>query len=93
MRKKKEKSIVLPGLFFDNQSFVPASKYPSFTIFTDICLAETLQVSANTVKTWRVMKVIPHTMQGNFAVYDVNAVLKSLQEAGYTIDPTKKSTK
>jgi len=32
-------------------------------------------------------------MQGNFAVYDVNAVLKSLQEAGYTIDPNKKSTK
>jgi len=83
----------LPFLFWDNEKFVPASKYPNFQIFTDACLAQTLGVSKMRVQTWRTSNVIPSTMQGNFAVYNLNSVLESLKNAGYKQDLNKKSTK
>ena len=91
MRKKKETSIILPGLFYDMEKYVPASSYPGYTIFTDRVLAETLSVSPNTVKTWRISNVIPFRMSGNFAVYDLNQVITALLKSGYKQDLTKKS--
>ena len=91
MRKKKKTTIVLPGLFFDNEKWLPAGSYPGFTVFTDVCLAGLLGVSKMRVQTWRMSGIIPAKMQGNFAVYSLNAVLQALIKAGYKVDSNKQS--
>jgi len=90
---EREKRVVLPGLFFDNQKFVPAETYPAFTIFTDTFLAETLMVSVKRVEMWRKANVIPFRMNGKHAVYDLNAVIVALKAAGYSQDKNLKSVK
>ena len=93
MRKKRNPTIVLPGLFWDSEAWVPAEKYPNFKVYSDKILAEILKVSPVRVQTWRTTNLIPHIMQGNFAIYDVNAVLTALLNAGYKQDINKKTTK
>jgi len=91
-RKKRQKSIKIPGLYYDGERFVPAETYPNYTIFTDRVLAEVLQVSPMTISAWRDKNVIPFRMGGgSYAIFDLNAVLEALQKAGYLIDPNKKS--
>jgi len=93
MRKKRTPTITLPFWFWDNEKWVTAETYKGFTVYSDKILAEILRVSPVRVSTWRYSKIIPSKMMGNFAVYDVNAVLKALQAAGYKVDPNKQSRK
>lgn len=93
MRKKRETTIKLPGLFWDNERWVPAEKYPNFTVYTDKVLAEILKVSPMRVSTWRNEKTIPFKLMGGYAVYDVNAVIQALLKAGYQQDENLKSIK
>jgi len=92
-RKKMLPKIVLPGLYFDNENWVPASQYPHFQIFTDRVLSETLMVSPMRVSQWRTSGTIPCNFSGSgsYAIYNLNDVLKALKLAGYLIDPNKKS--
>lgn len=91
-RKKRETTIILPGLFWDNQKWVKAETYKNFQVFTDRVLAEVLGVSKMRVQTWRTSGVIPFETKGNsFACYDVNKVLAALTKQGYHIDLNKKS--
>jgi len=90
-KKERKKRVTLPGLYFDNQRFVPASQYPGFTVYTDKGLADLLNVSPMRVGMWRSSNKIPYKMSGNYAVYSVNAVLEALQKQGYEVDPNLKS--
>ena len=92
-RKKIAPKIVLPGLFFDGEAWVPAETYPNYLIFTDKVLAETLNVSRVTVGEWRASGLIPYTTSGSsaYAIYNLNAVLNALQRHGYRVDPNLKS--
>ena len=89
--KERPKRLKLPGLFWDNENWVRAETYPNYLIFTDVCLAETLNVSPVRVGVWREKNVIPYTMAGNFPVYKLCEVLNSLQAHGYEIDENLKS--
>jgi len=92
-RKKREKSITLPGLFWDGETWAPASAYPNYTIFTSRVLAEALMVSPMTISTWRKENVIPFTLSGSgsFAIYNLNEVIEALLKAGYSQDKNKRS--
>ena len=91
-RKKREKKIILPGLFWDGEQWIEVSKYPNYVCFTDRVLAEVLGVSKMRVQTWRASGTIPFSTNGNsFAVYSINAVIKALKSAGYKQDLIKKS--
>ena len=91
MRKKNKKKVVLPGLMWDNEAWVPFSNYPDQICFTDKVLGEILGVTGAVVGQWRQKHLIPFTMQGVYAKFNVLEVIRSLQEAGYKVDPNKKS--
>jgi hypothetical protein len=91
---ERKKRLILPGLIFDNQSWVPVSQYPNYQVFTDKVLAGVLNVSPMRVGMWRASGVIPYELSdltGKYAAYNVNAVLEALRARVYTIDPTLKS--
>lgn len=90
MRKKSEKRLKIPTLFYDGKEWLTISDFPSFQVYTDRILSEVLQVSKMRVSLWRSSGVIPHTMCGNFALYRVNDVIKSLLKNGYEQDETLK---
>ncbi|MCK9282318.1 MAG: hypothetical protein M0P71_17010 [Melioribacteraceae bacterium] len=84
--KEREKRLTIPLYFWDNEAWVTAEKYPEFTVFTDRCLAEILEVSPMRVSMWRAANKIPHTMGGNFAIYNLSQVIQALLKAGYRQD-------
>jgi len=88
---ERKKRLILPGLYFDNQNWVPASRWPNYIIYTDVCLAQTLMVSPMRVGMWRNSGKIPFEKKGNFHVYRLNEVLEALKKQGYEIDPKLKS--
>ena len=91
MRNQKKKMIVLPGLVWDNEAWVPFTKYEGFACYTDRVLSEILNVTQPTVSNWRKSGIIPFTMSGSFAQYSVNEVIRALLKAGYTQDSNLKS--
>jgi len=91
MRKQKSKMIVLPGLIWDNERWVPISHYSHFVCYTDKILGEILGVSQGIVGQWRHNGIIPCEMEGSFAKYNVNDCIAALLKNGYTQDSNLKS--
>ena len=93
MRKQNSKKITLPGLMWDNESWVPFTKYPNHICFTDKVLANVLGVTGALVGQWKQKKMIPFQMTdgGVFCSFNVNAVIEALKVCGYKQDPNKKS--
>ena len=89
----RKKKLVLPGLIWDNQNWVPVSTYPGFICYTDSGLARILNVSVMLVGQWKKANVIPYTMNQNFACYNVNDCIEALLKNGYKQDINLKSTR
>jgi len=81
--KERQKRLTIPALFWDNTDWVPASKYPGFTVYTDVCLSELLNVSPMRVGMWRAKNVIPFEKRGAFCVFNLNSVIEALVKKGY----------
>ena len=87
----RKKRLVIPGLFWDGEQWSPAGKYPQFKVFTDTGLARLLNTSIKRVEMWRKANKIPFSMQGPYAVYNLNKVIQALLDAGYKQDMSLKS--
>ena len=82
--KEREKRLTIPKYFWDNENWVEAEKYPNFQVFTDVCLAEILNVSPMRVSMWRKENKIPFENNGSYyACYNLNSVIKALLLLGY----------
>jgi hypothetical protein len=90
-RKALPKRVILPGLMWDGEAWVPFSKWAAAICFTDKVLAEILCTNQVTVGQWRQKGMIPFVMEGSFARYNICDVIEALKKQGYRQDSTKKA--